>query len=163
MTRELVRSCRGSDLVSQLNSGQLLVVDRCCRSGLIVRKRYHAEFAGPGAAVGGFFDAGAQSIYPIGELKLTVPDGDAYEARQQAFTIRRQWLRFMEKLTENSAPLTRASLLLERFEQFFDRPTIDDIPDDILALLVGVMPATIELAHRYQQAERRTISTPAVV
>lgn len=46
---------RASDLLSQLNSGQLLMVNRNRRNGLIIYKRFHAEFAGPGAAVGGFF------------------------------------------------------------------------------------------------------------
>ncbi|MGD1903447.1 MAG: hypothetical protein ACFB9N_14535 [Geitlerinemataceae cyanobacterium] len=163
MTRELVRSCRSGDLISQLNGGQLLVVDGDRRSGLIVQKRYHSEFAGPGSAVGGFFDAGVQRIYPIGELSLSAPPSDAYEARQKAFSTRRQWLRFMEQLTTDAAPLARALTLLERFEQFFDCDAIEAIPNETLATLIGVMPSTIALAHRYKKAERQSVSTPVMV
>ena len=42
-------------LLEQLQQGHLMIVDSQRRNGLILYKKYHAEFAGPGAAVGGMY------------------------------------------------------------------------------------------------------------
>ena len=145
--RELVRYSKPAEIVSQLNSGQLLVVDSKKRCGLIVYKGFHAEFAGPGSAVGSFFDIGQERIIPIGDLTLIYPE--KYEERQQAYAIRRKWIQVMEDITTKEVPLKRAEMILERFEQCFDRSTAAQIPDESLSLLVGVMPSTIRKARRY--------------
>ena len=147
--RELVRYRKPTEIVSQLNSGQLLVVDNKKRCGLIVCKKFHAEFAGPGAAVGSFFDIGPEQITPIGDLTLVYPE--KYEERQQAYAIRRKWIQVMEDITTKEVPLKRAEMILEWFEQCFGRATTAQIPDEILALLVGVMPSTIRKARRYEK------------
>ena len=45
-----------SDILTLLHSGKVFIVNSRKRNGLILFKRYHAEFAGPGAAVGGDYD-----------------------------------------------------------------------------------------------------------
>jgi len=160
MTRSLVKSSQTAELVAQLNSGQLLVVDGSRRNGLIVYKRYHAEFAGPGAAVGGFFDVGVQRTIPVGDLALIAPE--KYEERQKAYSIRRHWIRLTEQLTENPVPMQRAKMLLTQFEHYFDRATVDGLPDEALASLVGVLPSTIR-AVRAPKAERAIPQTAALV
>lgn len=50
-------SIEGKDaakILARLHSGQLWMVNSRRRNGLILCKAFHAEFAGPGAAVGGF-------------------------------------------------------------------------------------------------------------
>jgi hypothetical protein len=44
-------------------------------------------------------------------------------------------------------PLQRAQKIIEQFKQFFGTETIAQIPDDALALLVGVLPDTISRAR----------------
>jgi len=54
--------CGSSDMTNgsedpdilKLLVGKVLMVNHRRRNGLIIYKRYHAEFAGPGAAVGSF-------------------------------------------------------------------------------------------------------------
>lgn len=161
-TNHLTPILNQGELVAQLSSGQLLVVDSTRRSGLIIQKRFHSEFAGPGSAVGGFFDIGAQHLFPIGDLSLIAPASNAYDERQQAFATRRHWLRLIEQLTESTAPLMRASLLLERFSHYFDRPMIDALPNEVLASLIGVMPTTMATARQHFH-QGRTTPTPALV
>ncbi|MDC0832213.1 hypothetical protein AY599_07550 [Leptolyngbya valderiana BDU 20041] len=151
----LVKSSQPAELLSQLNSGQLLVVDSRRRNGLIVYKRYHAEFAGPGAAVGGFFDVGTQRTIPVGDLALIAPE--KYEQRQKAYSIRRHWIRLTEQLTENPVPLQRAKMLLAQFEHYFDTETVDSLPDDALANLVGVLPSTIRMVRRPKAVRQRQL------
>jgi hypothetical protein len=161
-TNHLTPILNKTELIAQLSSGQLLVVDSTRRSGLIIQKRYHSEFAGPGSAVGGFFDIGVQHLFPIGDLTLVAPASHAYDERQQAFATRRQWLRLIEQLTERTAPLMRASLLLERFSHYFDPAMIDALPNDVLASLIGVMPTTMATARQHLH-QGRTTPTPALV
>ncbi len=150
------------ELITQLSSGQLLVVDGTRHSGLIIQKRYHSEFAGPGSAVGGFFDIGVQHLFPIGDLSLLAPASSAYDERQQAFSTRRQWLRLIEQLTENAAPLMRSALLLERFSHYFDNAMIDVLPNEVLANLIGVMPTTMAIARQHLRQDHTT-PTPTLV
>lgn len=159
---DLTSSLNKGELVTQLSSGQLLIVDGTRRSGLIIQKRYHSEFAGPGSAVGGFFDVGVQHLFPIGDLSLVAPAPSAYDQRQQAFSTRRQWLRLTEQLTESTAPLMRASLLLERFSQYFDNAMIDVLPNEVLANLIGVMPTTMAIARQHLH-QGHTTPIPALV
>jgi hypothetical protein len=142
----LVKSAPPSQLLTQLNSGQLLVIDGSRRNGLIIYKRYHAEFAGPGAAVGGFFDVGVRRVLAVGELSLTSPEN--YEERQKAYLIRRHWIRLTEQLTENPVPLQRAQMLITQFEHYFDPETVSQIPDEAMSLLVGVLPMTIRMIRQ---------------
>jgi hypothetical protein len=127
----------------QLND--LRIVNSRRRNGLILYKRYHAEFAGPGAAVGGEFDWDCQGVLPLGNLLLDSP-GSADE-RQRSYMIRRQWIRLTRQITDNPVPLRRAKLLLNQFEQYFDSETMAQLPDEALALLVGVLPQTITMAR----------------
>ncbi|WP_341737132.1 hypothetical protein [Microcoleus sp. CAWBG640] len=135
-----------SDIIAELSSGKLLLVDSRRRNGLILIKRFHAEFAGPGAAVGGAFDVDSQQVIPVGDFCLVYPESP--EARQKAFGIRRHWVRLTEQLTAKPEALERAQMLLTQFEHYFDVPTVAQIPDRALALLIGVFPHTIGKARQ---------------
>ncbi|MCL1467909.1 hypothetical protein [Argonema galeatum] len=139
-------SPNGSEIIAQLHSGKLLVVSRNKRNGLILFKSYHAEFAGPGAGVGSTFDMDCQRAVAVGNFSLVVPE--SYEERQTAYKTRRQWIMLTKQLTDRSDPLERAEKLLAQFEAFFDSQTVANLPDDVLAYLVGVLPQTIALARR---------------
>jgi hypothetical protein len=132
---------QASAILSQLHDKQLLVVNSRRRNGLILYKRYHAEFAGPGAAVGGLFDLDCERVLPVGNLSLISPE--SADERQRAYLIRRQWVRLTKEITDNPVPLQRAQKILNQFEGFFDSETIAKLPDDAFALLVGVFPHTI--------------------
>lgn len=142
---DLIDYLPSSDIIAELSSGKLLLVDSRRRNGLILIKRFHAEFAGPGAAVGGAFDVDSQQAIPVGDFCLVYPESP--EARQKAFGIRRHWVRLTEQLTAKPEALERAQMLLTQFEHYFDVPTVAQIPDRALALLIGVFPHTIGKAR----------------
>jgi hypothetical protein len=133
-------------MIKELSSGKLLLVDSRRRNGLILIKHFHAEFAGPGAAVGGAFDVDSQHAIPVGDFCLVYPQSP--EERQKAFGIRRHWVRLTEQLTAKPEALERAQMLLTQFEQYFDPVTVAQIPDRALALLIGVFPQTIRSARQ---------------
>ena len=141
----LIKYSASSDVLSQVNSGQLLMVNSRRRNGLIIYKRFHAEFAGPGAAVGSFFDVDCERVIPVGDLSLIYPEDQ--EERQKAYLIRRNWIRLIQQLTDNPVPLQRAQMIINQFENYFDRETIADLPDDAFALLVGVLPHTVKMVR----------------
>ncbi|NJR48494.1 MAG: hypothetical protein HC780_01975 [Leptolyngbyaceae cyanobacterium CSU_1_3] len=111
------------------------------RNGLIIYKRFHAEFAGPGAAVGSFFDLDCEWILPVGDLSLVDPKEQ--EDRQKAYLIRRQWIRLTQQLTDNPLPAQRAQMILNQFENYFGAEMVAQLPDHAFALLVGVLPQTV--------------------
>lgn len=116
------------------------------RNGLIIYKRFHAEFAGPGAAIGSFFDVDCQRAVPVGDLSLVYPE--TQEERQNAYKIRRQWIRLTQQLTDNPVPLQRAQMILNQFENYFGTEMVAQLPDEAFALLVGVLPQTIRMMRR---------------
>jgi hypothetical protein len=143
---DLTEHPHSSDILAEINSGKLLMVDSRRRNGLILIKRFHAEFAGPGAAVGSAFDVDSQQAIPVGDFCLVCPLSPA--ERQKAFGIRRHWVRLTEQLTAKPVALERAQMILTQFEQYFDLETVAQIPDEVLALLVGVFPQTIRAARQ---------------
>lgn len=144
---QLVSECSSeSDILNQIKCGHLLMVNDRRRNGLILCKAYHAEFAGPGAAVGSFFDVDCERVVPVGDLSLISPE--SHEERQKAYLIRRQWIRLTQQFTDKSQPLQRAQMILNQFENYFDQETIERIPDDAFALLVGVLPYSVRMVRR---------------
>ncbi|MEH2251565.1 hypothetical protein [Nostoc sp.] len=137
---------QGSDILTRLHSGEVFIVNSRRRNGLILFKRYHAEFAGPGAAVGGDYDCDCQRALPIGNLSLLTPESN--EERQKAYLIRRQWIRLIKQITENPVPGQRVQKILDQFEQYFPPEIVDLLPDVAFALLVGVLPQTVGIVRR---------------
>ncbi|MGL4619267.1 MAG: hypothetical protein ACRCZS_09425 [Chroococcidiopsis sp.] len=148
-------SQNASEILQMLHNGQVLMVNSRRRNGLIVIKRFHAEFAGPGAAVGGFYDRDCQAAIPVGNLSLVTPE--SHEDCQKAYLIRRQWIRLMKQITEKTVPQQRVQKILEQFEQYFDTETVNRVSDEAFALLVGILPQTVAMVRRPSSIERRRI------
>jgi len=134
------------EIIHQLHSGQLLIVNSRRRNGLIIFKQFHAEFAGPGAAVGSHFDLDCAKVLPVGDLSLLSPENA--EERQKSYLIRRQWIRLTQQFTDKPTPQERAQMILNQFENYFGAETAAELPDEAFALLVGVLPQTVRLIRR---------------
>jgi hypothetical protein len=132
-------------ILERLKKGELLAVNPRRKNGLILIKKYHGEFAGPGAVVGGFFDLDVVKVIPVGNLSLIPLENS--EERQKAYLIRRQWLRLTKQIADNPFPLERAQMILNQFEHWFDPQTANQLPDEAFALLVGVVSQTIRKAR----------------
>lgn len=132
---------KADNVVEKIDSGELWVVNSRRRNGLIVLREFHAEFAGPGAAVGGSLDEDIVKVIPIGNLSLLAPD--SHEEHQNAIKIRLQWIRLTQNFTDQPEPNDRARMILEQFKTYFDQATVDLVPDEAFAMLVGVLPQTI--------------------
>jgi len=130
-----------ADLLAQLQTGKLWIINPRRKNGLILYKTYHAEFAGPGAAIGGYFDRDAIDILPVGKLSLVTPKNS--QEKINAYLIRRQWVRLTKQITDNPIARQRAQVILNQFENWFDASTASYLPDLAFAQLVGVLPATI--------------------
>ena len=128
-------------LLDKLHSGNLWVVNSRRRNGIIIYREFHAEFAGPGAAVGGEFDLDCKKIIPLGNLSLIKPE--SHEEQQKALKIRLQWIRLTQNFTDQPRSIDRSQMILEQFKTYFDQKTVDQVPDEAFAALVGVLPQTI--------------------
>ena len=126
-------------LLSRLAAKELLIVNPRRKNGLIIYKKYHAEFVGPGAIVGGQFDLDATNILAVGNVSLVCPQDS--QQRKQAYKMRRQWV---------PEPAQRAQVILNQFEHWFDADTVAALPDEAFALLVGVLPQTIRKVRNTQ-------------
>jgi hypothetical protein len=141
-SEDQIQDSQAMKILRQLHDQQLLIVSSTARNGLILYKGFHAEFAGPGSAVGGPFDLDCKRVLPVGRLSLKPPE--SAEERRKAILIRRQWVRLTMQITDNPVPLQRAQKILNQLENYFDQETITQLPDEALALLVGVLPHTIK-------------------
>ncbi len=142
---------------SRLASGsqRLLAVSECKKSALILCKAFHAEFAGPGAAVSLAVEENYEAVLAIGSPSLV--EVVTPEARQVAYSRRIQWLRWLQKIAELPQPASRAEKLLSSFAAFFGSQIAVDIPNELMAMLVGVMPHTIAIAKlQYRQVQAST-------
>ncbi len=141
-----------TDILNQLQSGQLLRVCGSRGNALIIVHRHHAELAGPGAAVGSVFDLNCCRVVPIGKISIIYPESAT--KRQQAYLLRQRWIRFTQKPMETYVPLQRGKRLLILLHKYFTPQLIDSLSDEVLAQLVGVLPTTIGMVRqssRYQQ------------
>lgn len=122
---------------------EILALSAQKKSGLILCKRYHAEFVGPGASIGTPQTEGYKAIITICSPDLVKVN--SYQERQQAYKIRIQWMRWQTQIINRSKdPFVRIERLLSCFEEFFGREAIAQLPNDVLGLLIGVLPQTIE-------------------
>lgn len=133
-------------VLSRVRSGKLWIVNSRRRNGIVVYKKFHAEFAGPGAAVGGSLDADCAQIAALGNLSLVEPK--SYEEQQKAIRIRLQWVRLTQNFTDKPIPIERAQMILEQFKMYFDQSIVDSVPDEAFSRLVGVFPQTVLRARR---------------
>ena len=132
-------------IVAQLRDKQLLVVNPKKKNGLIIYKRYHAEFAGPGAVVGSYFDLDVVGVLAVGNLSLICPKTS--QDRVSAYLLRRQWIRLLKQITDNPEPLQRAETIINQFRNWFDEETSEKLPNEAFARLVGVLPETVRRAR----------------
>ncbi|WP_204105918.1 MULTISPECIES: hypothetical protein [Spirulina sp. CCY15215] len=129
------------DILSELKKRNFLIVSSRRRNGLIIYKQHYAEFAGPGALVGGIIDPDVTHLIPVGNWLLASPEDE--RERQRAILMRRQWIKLFNNTTTNTDPHNRVKLILNQFENWFDPETVTEIPDDAIARLVGVLPETV--------------------
>lgn len=130
------------------------------RNGLILCKAYHAEFAGPGAAVGRPCDFDCEFAIALGK-KWQLVDVTTAEEAQNAYSRRIQWMYWLKKIAEQKQPAQRAEVLLSSFDAFFDPEAIAALPQGVLARLVGVFEGTMAQVHR-QHYDALGIAVPAV-
>ena len=138
------------------SSNLLLAISEQKKSGLILCKEYHAEFAGPGAAVATSVEQPYRAVIAIGApelLTIITPD-----ARKRAYGRRIQWARWLQRIVDYPEPTMRAEKLLAGFEEFFGRHVVISLPTEVLALLAGVFPQTID-SVRSQHWNPRKVDT----
>ena len=133
------------DLSEFLQKKNLLFINPKKKNGLILIKRYYADFAGPGAIIGGCFDQDLQDVIPLGNLSLIQPSN--HQQRHRAYLIRRQWVRLIKQITDNPVADQRAQVILNQFEHWFDAKTTATVTDEVFASMVGVFPETIAKAR----------------
>ncbi|MFW6358610.1 MAG: hypothetical protein ACOC0N_05265 [Chroococcales cyanobacterium] len=140
-----------TQLLTNLQSGQLYQIRAPRGSFAIICHRHHAEIAGPGAAVGGALDLDCHRLIPVGTVALAYPE--SREERQQARLMRQKWLKATQKLMDNPVPLKRAILLLRGLEKYCGSIALNSLSDEVLAQLIGVLPKTMTMA-------RQSLNTP---
>jgi hypothetical protein len=147
-------TCKTQALAGGAQPHQLLAVSEHRKSGLILCQRFHAEFAGPGAAVFTSVEQPYTAVIAVGSPEVA-PVMD-YSDRQKAYSRRIQWIRWLEKIADSPQPTQRAEKLLYSFEAFFNTAILASLPDPVLALLAGVLPQTItsvRAQHRHMKPE----------
>jgi hypothetical protein len=143
-----------NSLDALLTMNQLMAIGEQRKSGLILCKNHHAEFAGPGAAVGSPAEQNYCAVIAIGSPNL-VPVTTS-EERQKAYSRRIQWGRWLNRIVDNSDPILRAEKLFSSFEEFFGYQVAANLPDHVLAMLVGVLPQTIQLVRMQHRGANKS-------
>jgi len=140
-----------------LPSEHLVAISEQKKSGLILCKEFHAEFAGPGAMVGSLVEPHYRAVIAIGSPEL-IPIR-SFDDRRRAYGQRIQWGRWLQKIIENPEPTLRAERLLTGFEEFFGRQVVISLPSDVLAMLAGVFPITIDAVRSQHWQSSKLVNT----
>ena len=119
----------------------LLMVGEQKKSGLILCKEFHAEFAGPGAALCSPAEQPYKAVIAIGSPDITATNNTI--DRSRAYGLRIQWSRWLYRIADQENPIDRVEKLLAGLEGFFGRSVVMSLPIEVLALLVGVLPHTV--------------------
>ncbi len=135
----------------------LVAISEQKKSGLIICKEFHAEFAGPGAAIGSLVEPHYRAVIAIGSPEL-IPI-KSFDERRRAYGQRIQWGRWLQRIIENPEPTLRAERLLAGFEEFFGRQVVISLPSDVLAMLVGVFPSTIDVVRSQHWQSNKLVNT----
>ncbi|QUY45889.1 hypothetical protein HRE53_26540 (plasmid) [Acaryochloris sp. 'Moss Beach'] len=144
-----------------LQNGHLWSIVNHQQTGVILQKKYYAEYIGPGAAIGGPFDPECISIHVLGAVEYEIPKTD--EMRFSAFQNRIKNIEQLKEICEISSPLNRGIAILVMFSQQFSLEEIQRIPNNLLAMLVGVAPSTITAAWKQFLANQRNAEVPPSV
>lgn len=145
-----------------LRSGQLLALSANSQGGLLIQKPFFAEFAGPGAAVGGSFDVKCTFVYVLGTVEFQAPA--TYAERQEAFQQRMTYLQKLQEITSEEAPLSRARSIVNQLNQWCGIDEVNNIPNELIAQLIAVFPETVAIARqqRLQEQPARTEATQSL-
>lgn len=120
----------------------LLVVGEQRKSGLILCKEFHAEFAGPGAALCSPAEQPYKAVIAIGSPDIMTASNET--DRSRAYGLRIQWSRWLYRIADQENPIDRVEKLFAGLEGFFGRSVVMSLPSEVLALLVGVLPHTVD-------------------
>lgn len=135
-------SLTSGQVVSNLKNGQLLQLHSPSGGAVIICHPHFAEILGHGSAVGGVFDIDACFVIPIGNVCFIPPE--SYEERQTAYSIRQKWVRKIQAITlSHTSPLRRAWSILELLVKTCGLNGMDQLSDELIALLVGVLPRSV--------------------
>lgn len=140
-----------------LPTEHLVAISEQKKSGIILCKDFHAEFAGPGAVIGSPVEPQYRAIITIGSPEL-VPV-TSFDDRRRAYGRRIQWGRWLQKIIENPEPTQRAERVLAGFEEFFGRQVAISLPSNVLAMLAGVFPGTIDAVRSQHWQSNRLVDT----
>lgn len=144
LTPDLTDKSKAHTLLSLLKSGQLLYLHPKSRGGLILHKKFYADWIDAGAAVGGCFDLNCQSIYILGEVDFCVPH--THEERTTAFQKRITCIEDLQFILREPSALRRAQLAISQLSQGLGFAEIKQIPHELIAHLVGVSPKTVQVS-----------------
>jgi hypothetical protein len=145
-------SPQAASLLAQLQSGQIFQLAPDCQGGLIIEKQFYSDFAGPGAAIGGQFDAACVALYAVGTIQ--VRSLESRQKRLQAIQIRAAYAERLGKIASLQVPLRRGSLIIEQLCKWLPHQphqTMEAIADEQIAQLVGILPTTVRLSKRSQK------------
>jgi hypothetical protein len=144
--------------IQVVSDASLLMVSEHKKSGLILCKEFHAEFAGPGAALGSPVEQPYKAVIAIGSPEIV--EANSVPDRSRAYGLRIQWGRWLYKIADHEDPIVRVEKLFAGFEGFFGRSVVMSIPSEVMALLVGVLPMTVDqVKHRYR-GDHKTLIFP---
>ncbi|MBE9127065.1 MULTISPECIES: hypothetical protein [unclassified Coleofasciculus] len=142
-----------TEILIQLQTGQLLKVNGSRGNAIIICHSHHAELAGPGAGVGGLFDADCTRVIPVGNISLVYPESRS--ERQKAYVLRQNWISFTQHAMNTYVPLQRAKLIFMLLHRYFDASIIQQLPDEVIAQLVGVLPRTIGMVRQAEKVQEK--------
>lgn len=150
---------RPTQVLNQLRSGQLFYLRANRGNGMVICHPHYAELVGPGSAIGGVIDLDCVRLLPLGRVALTYPESRV--RKQQAHQVRRQWMAATRKIVDCTVPLKRAQLILSTMSRYFGETAVEELDDEVLSNIVGVLPDTLTMArqaHRHKKTRKLRLS-----
>jgi len=139
--------------MSSLQDGTLLFLAPNSQGGLILQKRFYADFVGPGAAIGGQIDKDCTAIYAIGVVNFRIPTQPT--ERQQSLQTRMMYAKRLAEITGMDDPVQRTRQIMTQLQDSIGTNPIQKFPVEQIAHLAGISPKRLQTVEHGQSASAK--------
>jgi len=141
---------------SPLPQGEFFLSASGSVGGIFLQKSFYVDFVTPGAYVGGHLDRCCTRAFACGDIGWQPVTNE--RSRQTSLYKRIDTIATIENIVLEVSPLRRCCLMLEQMAQWLGKEALPQIPQEIIAKMVGVHPDKIAIAWQlYTNPKHRHI------
>lgn len=131
---------------SPIPQGEFFLSQSNSVGGIFLQKSFYVDFVTPGAYIGGHLDRYCVRAFACGNISWQEISNE--RSRQTSLYQRITTMATLQSIILEVSPLRRSCQILHQLSQWLGKEALQQIPQEILAKMVGVHPEKIAIAWR---------------